>query len=312
MLLVSGSLALGCGGDDGGGTPPPTTAIGEVGGNDQSGRVAQTLANPIQVEVTEDGTPVAGATVAWSTTGGSLDPTSSTTDVDGLASSSWTLGTTSGPQTAQATLAGASGSPVTFNASAVAGDAATIEDAGGNNQSAAVGTQLAAKVQAKVADEFGNGVPGVAVGWSATGGTVSAATVPSDASGISGVNVTAGDTPGPITIIATSGTLAGSPLTFTATASEAPPPTANVNVVNNSFSPSSLTIAAGTRVVWTWASGSQDHNVAPVATLPTRSGNPVDGPATYQFTFGTPGTYSYFCEVHGSPTVGMRGTITVQ
>jgi plastocyanin len=200
---------------------------------------------------------------------------------------------------------------VTFSANSVAGDAASIEDAGGNNQTGAVSTQLPAPVQAKVTDQFGNGVPDVAVGWTATGGTVSAATVSSDASGISAVNVTAGDTPGPITIMATAAALAGSPVTFSATATTAPT-TAGVTIANNSFSPAALTVAAGTTVIWTWTAGAANHNVNPVGSEPTRSGNPTNGPHTYQFKFNTPGTYVYYCEVHGTPTGGMRGTVTVQ
>lgn len=32
---------------------------------------------------------------------------------------------------------------------------------------------------------------------------------------------------------------------------------------------------------------------------------------TYELTFATPGTYPYYCALHGSPTMGMRGTVTV-
>jgi plastocyanin len=52
--------------------------------------------------------------------------------------------------------------------------------------------------------------------------------------------------------------------------------------------------------------------VVPVATLPTGSGTPADAPHTYQFKFDTPGTYQYYCAVHGSPGAGMSGTVTVQ
>jgi adhesin/invasin len=313
FIGLLGTLSFACGGGgDNGGTPPTTTAITKIAADGQAGRVGQTLPDPLTVAVTEGGAPSAGATVTWATaSGGSLDPASTVTDADGHASSTWTLGTTSGSQSATATLSGASGSPVTFTASAVAGDAASLQDGGGNGQSTAVGTALPSPVQAKVADEFGNGVAGVDVGWTATGGTVSAATVTSDASGISAVNVTAGAAPGPITIVATAEGLSGSPLTFTATANEAQT-TASVSVVNFNFNPASLTISAGTTVVWTWGAGAIQHNIVPVGSQPTRSGDPANAPHTYQFTFNTPGTYVYFCEVHGSASGGMRGTIIVQ
>jgi plastocyanin len=177
-----------------------------------------------------------------------------------------------------------------------------------------VNAQLAAPVQAKAADEFGNGVAGVAVGWTAVGAAVSAASVPTDASGISSVGVTLGDTPGPITIVATAQGLNGSPLTFNATATSAPPPnpTSTVNVVNNEFIPASITISAGTTVTWSWAANAQDHNVVPDATEPVSSGGLVDGPHTYQYTFNNPGTYRYHCSNHGAPGgIGMSGTVTV-
>ena len=316
LPIVFLALIPACGGGGGnGGTPPSTTAIAKANpsGDAQSGSVGQPLTDPIRVVVTEDGAPSAGVTVAWSTTAvdGDLSPTS-TTDPSGIATSTWTLGTRSGSQAAQATLTGATGSPVNFTATAAPGAAAALSDGGGNNQSAVINTALAAKVQAKVADQFGNGVSGVAVGWAATNATVSAAAVPSDAGGISGVTVTAGGTVGPIVITATADGLAGSPLTFAATATAEPPPTSNITVANNQFTPAAITISAGTRVTWTWASNASQHNVAPAATEPTRSGNLASAPNTYQYTFNNPGTYVYYCELHGSPTAGMRGTVTVQ
>jgi plastocyanin len=243
-----------------------------------------------------------------------MTPASTTTDADGIATSSWALGTVSGPQTAQATLNGASGSPVSFTATANSGLPTTLSDAGGNNQTGTINATLGQPVQAKVSDQFGNGVAGVEVAWQATGATVAAPVVPTDASGISGVDVTLGETPGPITITASEESLTGSPVIFTATATEEEPEptTASVGVVNNSFTPSALTISAGTTVVWTWTSTAVNHNVVPAGTVPPSSGAPADGPRSYSFRFDTPGTYTYYCEVHGSPTTGMRGTITVQ
>jgi len=83
-------------------------------------------------------------------------------------------------------------------------------------------------------------------------------------------------------------------------------------VVNNSFNPSTLTVPAGTTVTWQWGPGAANHNVVPVATEPPRSGSPQSAPNTYVHQFDTPGTYTYYCEVHGSPAGGMRGTIIVQ
>ena len=325
-VLLSGILVTGCGGDGGGngGTPPGTTtaiAKASASGDAQSGTVGQPLANPLQVVVTEDGAPSSGATVTWTTpVPGAALAASSTTDANGVASNAWTLVNTSGSQTAQAALSGATGSPVTFTATAAPGEATTLADAGGNNQNAEISTQLASAVQAKVSDQFGNGVPGVSVGWAATGGTVSAATVASNAAGISAVNVTAGSTPGLIVITATAGALSGSPVTFNATAmAPAPIPTTAAVTVGNIFfksnrnntDPAVDTVAVGGTVTWTWVqTGLESHSVR---SLPppgfTSSVTKVGNGQTYSFTFPTAGTYQYDCAVHGSQ---MTGRIVVR
>jgi plastocyanin len=309
-----GAAVAGCGGNGDSGTPPSSTAIAKASnsGDGQSGLVAQPLNDPLRVTVTESGAPVAGESVTWSTAqGGSLAATS-LTDASGVATNIWVLGTVAGQQTAQASLSGATGSPVTFTATAGPGAAASLSKLSGDEQEGPINTQLAFPLVAKVSDQFGNGVPGVDVAWVATGGTTSAATAATDAAGASTVSLTLGGNAGPIIITAASGTLSGSPQTFTATALEEGSATNEITVANDRFEPASLTVSAGTTVVWTWAAGAFQHNVSPVATEPARSGNLVNAPASYEFTFNTPGTYSYYCELHGSPTFGMRGTIIVQ
>lgn len=321
VLILAGAAGLSCGGDDNSGTPPSTTAIAKTSGDGQAGRVGQTLADPLQVTVTDGGAPAAGATVTWSVTagGGVIDLTSVATDADGHATASWTLGPVAGSQTAQASLAGAAGSPVTFTASAVIGEAASLEEAGGNGQSAVINTPLPSPLQAKVTDEFGNGVPGVNVTWTATGGTVSAATIPTDASGISAVTVTLGGTPGPVTVTATSEGLTGSPLTFTATAVTAAPipTTATVTVGagivftsnrNASRNPAVDTVAAGGTVTWSWATNSITHSVQSTGS-PSFTSSSIQGTGTYSFTFTSAGTYQYTCALHPAQ---MTGRIVVR
>jgi plastocyanin len=276
--------------------------------------VGQPLAEPIRVLVTDGGQPLAGATVTWSTAAGaSLEASSTTTDNAGASSNIWTLGTAAGPQTAQASLSSASGSPVTFNATANAGPAASLSKVSGDGQQEPVNTELALPLVAKVSDQYGNGVSGVLVGWATSDDAIlSAPTVPTDASGNSAVQVTLGSTEGPITITAAVEALTGSPQTFTATAGPAGPVTATVIVENNQFQPAALTVAAGTTVTWQWATGATNHNVTPVASEPPGSGPLSSAPDTYTYQFNNPGTYTYYCTLHGSPAGGMRGTITVQ
>jgi plastocyanin len=323
-ILVLLAFLAGCGGGGDAGTPPPTTTIAKTStssGDAQSATVGLALDAPLQVLVNDQGAPSAGATVTWSTTSGSLDPASSTTDASGIASSAWTLGTVSGSQTATATLPGASGSPVTFTATATPDAAMTLSKVSGDNQTGTTNAALAAPVQAKVADQFGNGVPGVAVDWAATGAAVSAPTVNSDASGLSPVTVTLGGVAGPITITATAVGLTGSPLSFSATATGAAPipTTAAVTVGNILFrsnknatvNPAVDTVAVGGTVSWTWVStGGTPHSVMSTASPSFTSSSLKTGSGqSYSFTFGTAGTYQYTCSEHPGQ---MTGRIVVR
>lgn len=322
MGLGIGLAACGGGGSN---MTPPTTAIAKASasGDAQTAGVGQPLALPLRVVVTDGGTPSAGSTVTWSATaaGAALNPASAVTDANGIASTAWTLGTVSGSQTANALLIGAAGSPVTFTATATPGAAASLAKAGGDNQSGQIGTQLAAAVQAKAADQFGNGVPGVVVQWAATGGTVSAATMPTNGSGVSAVNVTMGGTAGHVTITATSGSLTGSPLTFDATATTAPPiPTTAAVTVGDIFFTSGHngssnsavdTVAVNGTVTWTWAPAEALRHSVQSQGAPSFTSSAIQtGPGkTYQATFTTPGTYQYNCAVHGPL---MTGRIVVR
>jgi plastocyanin len=91
-------------------------------------------------------------------------------------------------------------------------------------------------------------------------------------------------------------------------------PPNTILVSNNSFSPSQLTVAVGTTVTWSWANGAFDHNVVPDnGSVPATSGSPMNGPHTYTYTFNTPGTFRFYCQVHGGPGgEGMAGSVVVQ
>ena len=78
-----------------------------------------------------------------------------------------------------------------------------------------------------------------------------------------------------------------------------------VTITNNQFTPSTISVAAGTTITWQWNSGGVDHNVT-FADGPT-SGTKSSG--SYARTFDTPGTYPYVCTIHQGQ--GMTGTVTV-
>jgi plastocyanin len=88
--------------------------------------------------------------------------------------------------------------------------------------------------------------------------------------------------------------------------------TAEVAAIDNSFRPEEIAVATGTEVVWT-NSGRNDHNIVPVDPdqdfgIDTDDFGPGD---EYSFTFEGPGTYRYFCSLHGNATSGMTGVVEV-
>ncbi len=92
-----------------------------VGGDMQTGLVSQPLANPIEVKVEDQfGNAVSNQPVTFSVTsgGGSQGTTDANTGLDGVATTTWTLGPSLGTQTAEATAAGLTGSPIMFTATA--------------------------------------------------------------------------------------------------------------------------------------------------------------------------------------------------
>lgn len=72
----------------------------------------------------------------------------------------------------------------------------------------------------------------------------------------------------------------------------------------STFSPSTLTITAGTIVKWT-NNDNTPHTVSnPQGLFDSGTINPG---ATFSFAFNATGTYSYFCQIHPN----MTGTIVV-
>ncbi len=90
--------------------------------------------------------------------------------------------------------------------------------------------------------------------------------------------------------------------------------TENVDALDNSFAPEEITIPAGAEIVFT-NRGRNDHNVVPVDedqdwTIEVDDFKPGAPPTPVRFT--EPGTYDYFCSIHGTATAGMTGSITVE
>src|SRR3989449_11467712 len=124
---TSGTITLGAG---------AAATLVKSSGDNLTGQVATRLQTPHVVLISDaNSNPVAGVTVTWAAAagGGSVDPTTSTTDANGHAQTFRTLGILIGTQTttATATVAGTA-TTVTFRISATAAGAAQMTAAGGD------------------------------------------------------------------------------------------------------------------------------------------------------------------------------------
>jgi hypothetical protein len=99
--------------------PTDASRLESVSGNEQPGFVGIPLDERLVVRVLDDASvPVANAQVTWSVTsgGGSVTPSRSRSDENGIARTTWTLGLTAGTQEAMARIPGLE--PIVFTATA--------------------------------------------------------------------------------------------------------------------------------------------------------------------------------------------------
>jgi protocatechuate 3,4-dioxygenase beta subunit len=163
-------------------------------GDGQDGTVDAQLTDPLTVRVVDQyGNPVAGEDVTFTPGAGSGNvlPVSTATNVAGEAATIWTLGSTLGAQTVSVTTAGAlKGDPVTFTATGIAPQPASIEIVVGDEQVGLIGDPVNIPPVVRVLDGGGNPFPGATVTFDAAagGGTVTPATVVSDADGLAEVD----------------------------------------------------------------------------------------------------------------------------
>jgi plastocyanin len=80
---------------------------------------------------------------------------------------------------------------------------------------------------------------------------------------------------------------------------------------DNYFVEELVTVTEGSEVVWT-NDGRNQHNIIPVDDTPFEAETAEFEPGeTYRWTASVPGTYRYYCSIHGTATAGMIGTIQV-
>jgi adhesin/invasin len=175
-----------------------------VSGGGQSARINTALADSIVVKVVDpSGAAVPNVSVAFATASGSASPTPRTTDAQGLAKVRWTLGPAAGAVTLSASATGAD--PLDVSARALKADSVFLS--AGGSQTGLVGAALPQEVVVEVRDKLSQVVmPGIAVTFTpnvagaANDGTVSAATVITDAAGLARTRWTLGTTKGTKTL----------------------------------------------------------------------------------------------------------------
>ena len=290
---------------------PPV--LSKTGGDNQTGAVGTAAANPLQVTLVDGGgTPVAGQTITWNVTSGSasLSTATSTTNASGIATNTFTFGSTPGPITIHASAYSGSQS-VDFSETAVT--AQSVQKTAGDNQTGAPGSTLPILLTIHLVPPVGVTGPmsGQPINFSITSGsgTLSVTSATTDAGGNASTQLTLGLTPGTVTVLAQ--VPSGPSATFTET-------------VSGSLVATSLTVVSGDKQVLTPGTASQPMvvqlkaGVSPLAGMtinwassngsvsPASSVTDASGHASATVTIASPGpltvtaTFNAFAQYTGS------------
>ena len=173
-------------------------------GNLQKEPVASLLPVPLKVKIKDvKGNGISGMSVSFSDAGvgGALSTPTTTTDSSGYASTSYTTGIRSGVVSITAAAAGLSS---VLKETVLAGPPSSPTIYSGNMQTVKAGFPASKLSQVKVADQYGNPVPGISVSFDdgGVGGSFSSNPVVTNPAGIAGPRYTAPPTPGTVTVTA--------------------------------------------------------------------------------------------------------------
>ena len=177
-----------------------------ISGDNQNDTVGVALAQPFVVEVRdENGEVFEGVPVVFTVTagGGTVQPEIATTDADGLAQSTLTLGSDPGTNTVEVGIEGIA-QTVVFSAEATLPPPmpTTLSIISGDNQSGLTGDPLANPFVVEVRDQYDDPMEGVTVTFAVLtgGGSLSPETVLTDANGRAESTLTLGIDPGTNTV----------------------------------------------------------------------------------------------------------------
>ncbi|HET9467632.1 MAG TPA: Ig-like domain-containing protein, partial [Vicinamibacterales bacterium] len=136
------------------------------------GQAGSAFPTPLAVKVSDaQGIPVPNALVRFTIPlgGGSLSASADTTDAQGTASVTWTLGESAGAARADARVAGVL-VPAVFNATVKAGPASSMQRISNPPGQSAAGFELADSIDIRLTDRFGNPVAGTPVNFAVLNG----------------------------------------------------------------------------------------------------------------------------------------------
>ena len=169
---------------------PPGVQLTVSSGNNQTGTVKTAASAPVVAKVSDAaGNSVAGLVVTFATsdTAGVVTTASTTSNAQGLASTAWTFGTKAGTQTVTATSVGLVNSPLPFTATVAAGPPSQLVFVTQPSTTAANRTAFGTQPVIELQDQYGNPVKvagnTITVTVASGGGTLTNATVTTDASG---------------------------------------------------------------------------------------------------------------------------------
>ena len=180
-LLVAGMA--GCGADSVSPAQGPAQ-LSVTAGDGQTGIVGKPLTQELAAVVKgPDGAPMPNVAVTWTPASGSgtVAPAAASTDAQGRARATWTLGTVAGPQHLDVSAADAS--PVSVTATAQPDAPAEFRKLSGDGQTGPFGVTLAEPLTVRLLDQYGNSVAGIGVSFVASSGSLTTTQGTSDADG---------------------------------------------------------------------------------------------------------------------------------
>jgi len=297
--------------------PVAPAASRVVAGADQVGTVGQRAPESLAVLVTDRfDNPVPDVEVTFTPGNGSVDPAVMRTGLDGIARTTWTLGTKAGQQTATATVPKLA--PVVFSAQAEPGPPGALERISGDGQAGTVGAPLPQPLVVRVADVYGNPIAGANVSWSAgAGGNVTPSSGVTDANGHAQAAWTLGTAAGEQHVTASAGQSAIA--VFTAAAAPGPPANAFPASGDGQAAPAGgqLELPLSVKVADAYGNGVAGVVVQWEVTVGGGSVNPATsttdaaGVASTRLTLGpTPGLNRVTARPAGLPAVVFSATAT--